>query len=111
MTRAALLVEDKDKDGNPIFMVYHVALTQMSLEREFDRTFNVFEGATRILPAPTRISMDGYLTDPNPRPWNGPVPNAEQEEVEPVQLAIMSNEEPEEIVIEEDDFEDHWRED
>ena len=25
MTRAALLVEQKDKDGNPIVLVYHIA--------------------------------------------------------------------------------------
>ena len=111
MTRAALLVEQKDKDGNPIVLVYHIAATSLLMERDFDYGFNVFDGATRLLPTPTRVSVEGYLTDPNPRPWTGPMPGAEQEEIEPAQLAITSNEEPDEIVIEEDDMEEHWRED
>lgn len=110
MTRGALLVEDKDKDGNVIYVVYHVAISQMRFEREYDRGFNVFDGMSDILPTPTRISMDGHLTDPNPRPWNGPMPNAEPEEIEPVHLAITSNEEPNEIIIEEEDMEPHWKE-
>ena len=111
MTRAKLLVEQKDKDGNPIYMVYHIALTQMRMDHEFEQSYNIFDVASRVLPSPIRISVDGYLTDPNPRPWDGPMPNAEQEEVEPAQLAITSNDDIIEGEIIEDDLDDDWRED
>ena len=93
MTRAALLVEEKDKNGNPIVVIYHLAVNQMRLEREYDRTFNVFDGLNRtILPTPMRMTIDAYLQDANPQPWNGPMPTAQQEEIESPQLAITSNE-------------------
>jgi len=112
MTRAALFVEEKDKNGNPVVVIYHLAINQMRLEREFDHMFNVFDGATRsIRPTPMRLTVDAYLKDANPRPWNGPMPGAEQGEIDPVHLAITSNEDPDEIVIDEDDIEDHWRKD
>lgn len=111
MTRAVLLVEQKDKDGNPMYLVHHLLLSQMTMERDYERTFNIFDDMTRILPTPIRVSFDGYLTDPNPRPWTGPVPGAEQEEIDPTQLALTSNDDILEGEIIEDDFEDHWRED
>ncbi len=99
-TRAALLIESIDSKGEKHVLVYHLSSPiSMTLDTEYTTMYNVFEGA-RYAPMPTRMSVEAYLNGP-PREWDQQMP-AEQEEIEPTNLAIESNES--EIVVEYDEY-------
>ena len=106
-TRAALLLEVKDEDGNPKVMIYHLAEPiTMQIDQEFGSLhYNLFDGASRIQNVPAKLTVEAYLTGP-PKEYSHSMPS---EEIEPAQLAISSNES--EIVIDEDGFEEWQRED
>lgn len=105
-TRAALLLEVKDKDGNSQVMIYHLAEPiMMQIDQEFGALhYNLFDGASRVQNVPAKITVEAYLTGP-PREHHQPMPS---EEIEPAQLAISSNES--EIIIDEEGFEE-WQND
>lgn len=107
-TRAALLLEVKDKDGNPQVMIYHLAEPiMMQMEQDFGSLhYNLFDGASRVRNIPAKLTVEAYLTGP-PQEYSQPMPG--QEEIEPAQLAIESNES--EIVIDEEGFESWQQED
>lgn len=93
-TRAALLVESKDKDGNVVIEVHYLNL----LSTRYDISRNVFDGDHGLVVIEGVVRGQGV--------WHGPMPDAEQEAIEPTQLAIESNEIVEaEIVEDEDDYE------
>lgn len=119
-TRAALLIESITPDGEKRVLIYHLAEPIMlNMEQDYDN-FNIFDEATRyIRREPERLTVQAYLADPEPRQWNGPMPESEQQELQPVNLAIESSEsdiiveaeEYEDWEYDEDDIEDHWRDD
>lgn len=103
-TRAALLLEVKDKEGNPKVMIYHLAEPlRIQIDQEFaTRNYNIFDGAY-IQDIPTKLTVEAYLMGV-PREYNRPMPS---EKLEPSQLAISSNES--EIIVNDEDFES-WQE-
>lgn len=103
-TRAALLIETKDKDGNLKTLVYHLA---MPLTIDMEEEYNTFDfafadGASYIRPRSTRVRIEGYMG--GARVYEPGIP--QQEELEPTHLAIESNEG--EIIIDEEGFE-QWQ--
>jgi hypothetical protein len=106
-TRAALLIESTDSNGEKHVLVYHLTTPiTLSVDTEYTTMFNVFDGAS-FRPLPTLLSMEAYLAGP-PREWDQQMPSP-QEEIEPTHLAIESNES--EIIIDEDGFEEWQQED
>lgn len=96
-TRAALLIETKDENGNKHVMVYNLAMPlTVSLDYDIASRYNIFDGFDHKnqVPMSTNIHIDATLTDP-PREWQGSMPET-QEELED-QKAIESSEE---IVVE-----------
>lgn len=105
-TRAALLIETFDANGDKQVLIYHLSEPiMMRMEQDYP-SYNIFDGATRVRPVPAKLTVEAYLRDPTPSYYGGPIP--EQEEIQPAQLAIESNES--EIIIDEESF-DEWQED
>lgn len=91
-TRAALLIETFDKDGNKQIMIYHLTEPiSMVMEQDYSMHYNMFDGVSRAASMPTRLSVEAYLADPNPQYWEGPMPDPDQQELPPAQIAITSN--------------------
>lgn len=106
-TRAALLIEHIEPDGERKIIVYYLSHPiTLTTEEEFSATYNVFDKVPRYTTNPVRISVDAYLAA-EPQEWDGKMP--QQEEVEPVRMAIQSSES--DIVVDEDDFEQWQSED
>lgn len=102
--RAALLIETEE-NGERKVLIYDMA-TPISVSVDYEYNLWDFrDGGNRISPHATKVSIDGYLSDP--RVYGHEFPT-EQNEIEPSQLAIESNES--EIVIDEDGFEE-WQTD
>lgn len=114
-TRAALLIESTKPDGTKETLIYHLAEPiRISMQQQYSTLFNVFDGASRILPHYTEVTIEALMGDGSIfRPAENPF--EQQKEIEPVNLALTSNEDPDIIEIDEDDIyddlEDHWRED
>ncbi len=106
-TRAALLIEVKEKDGNLKTLVYHLAIPlTIDMEEEYNTLdFAFADGASYIRPRSTKIRIEGYVGAP--REYSPGMP--QQRGIEPTHLAIESNES--EIVIDPDDYEDWQRDD
>lgn len=99
-TKAALLVEHIDENGEKKVLIYQMG---MPLSVSVDYEYNVWDfrdSGNRVRPHSTRVTIDGYLTDP--RVYGQSFPD-NQEEIDPPQKAIESSES--EIVIEKDEYE------
>ncbi len=103
-TRAALLIETLMPNGEKRVLIYHLAEPiMMRVDQEYNN-INIFDVASshvRLMPA--KLTVEAYLTD-QPREWNGSMPQEEQPELQPVNLAIESNES--DIVVEPEEYED-----
>lgn len=97
-TRAALLIEHIDENGEKKILMYDMGLPMsVSVEHEYN-LWDIREDG-RVPPHSSRVSIDAYLRDP--RIYGHEFPG-DQREIEPAQLAIESNEG--EIVIDEEGF-------
>lgn len=104
-SRTALLMEVVDKDGNKNVLIYHLTGPMtITLDNEYDLTYNIFEPTTRLHHTSTKVTIEGYLGDP--RQYDGAMPDPNQAEVEHTKAITDGNED--EIII--DDYED-WDED
>lgn len=104
-TRAALLIETEE-DGEKKILIYQMG---MPLSVSVDHEYNIWDfrdGGTQIFPHSSRVTIEAYLSDPRAYGHEFPI---SQEEIEPAQLAIESNES--EIIIDEEGFEAWQQED
>lgn len=85
--RSALIIENVLPDGSKETLIQDLRIQQMSYD------INLFD--------PGRMTIEGYL-GPS-RAFTQPSPFDDQKEIESGQLAIASNEEPDEIVVEFDE--------
>ena len=86
-TRSALIIENVLPDGSKKTFIQDLRIQLMSYD------MNLFD--------PGRMTIEGYL-GPS-RAFTQPSPFDDQKEIESGQLAIASNEEPDEIVVEFDE--------
>lgn len=106
-TRAALLIESTDSDGEKHVLIYHLGTPiSLTMEQDYSTFYNVFDGA-HVREMPAKLTVEAYLTGA-PREYDQQMPS-QQEEIEPTHLAIESNES--EIIIDEDGFEEWQNED
>lgn len=102
--RTALLMEIVDKEGNKKIVIYHLSSPQITMETDYDVSFNIFDPTARVSPTQTKVIVEAYLSDA--RDFNGSKPVFDQKEIEHTKAVTDGNE----IIYEPDDYES-WNED
>ena len=102
--RTALLMEIVDKEGNPKIVIYHLSSPQITMETDYDVSFNIFDPTARVSPTQTKVIVEAYLSDA--RDFNGSQPVFDQKELEHTKAITDGDDE---IVYESDEYED-WNE-
>jgi len=99
--RTALLMEVVDKNGDKKLVIYHLTSPVITMETDYEASYNIFDSAARVLPTSTKVIVEAYLSEP--RDYDARQPVFDQKELEHTKAITDGDDE---IVYEPDEYED-----